>query len=54
VTRRDRYLIAFLLVLAALASPIILGSHLSPVEKLLVISAGTALLIVRAGPWASR
>lgn len=54
MTKGDRYLIAFLLVLAALAAPIILRSHLSAAEKLLIVSAGTVFLIVKAGPWASR
>jgi uncharacterized membrane protein len=54
VARADRFLLAFVLVLAALAAIIIVRADMSGLEKVVIISIGTAFLIVRAGPRVSR
>lgn len=51
MTRGDRYLLAFVLLLSALAASIVLRSNLSAGEKFWVIALGTAFMVLRAGPW---
>lgn len=51
MTRGDRYLLAFVLLLSALAAPIILRSNLSTGDKFWILTLGTAFMVVRGGPW---
>lgn len=51
VTRRGAYFTVFVLVLAALATPIVLRSDMSGGGKVFVISLGTVFLFARTLPW---